>query len=144
MPSKDLCADSPVARPDRPVWLPRFVLVRYVARIGWAITVTGLTIMGACCPKYLTHKARPEKKASDAKLECPGPELPEATIRSIGFAAVREKDPELPPTPLDNILITRYKCNYLYTEVFAPDTIGGDVTVVISPDGRVLDVLPSM
>jgi hypothetical protein len=33
---------------------------------------------------------------------------------------------------------------YNEREVFAPDTIGGDVTVVISPDGRVLDVLPSL
>ncbi len=144
MPSKDLCADSPVARADRPVWLPRFVLVRHVARTGCAIAVVGLTLTGACCPKNLARETRPGEKAPDTKSECPEPELPEATIRTIGYVAVREKDPELPPTPLENILITRYECNYLYTEVFAPDTIGGDVTVVISPDGRVLDVLPSM
>jgi hypothetical protein len=85
-----------------------------------------------------------QEKAPSTKPECPEPELPEATIRSIGYVAVRDRDPKMPPTPPSNIRITRYECNYLYTEVFAPDTIGGYVTVVISPDGRVLDVLPSL
>jgi hypothetical protein len=101
-------------------------------------------LVGACCPKYSASENRQLEKPSDKKPECPQPELPEATIRRIGFAAVREKDPNLPPTPPSNVRVTRYECNYLYTEVFAPGTIGGDVTVVISPEGRVLDMLPSL
>jgi len=109
-----------------------------------AIAIIGLaTLVGACC-RYSASETHLREKAPNTKSECPQPELPEATIRSIGFAAVRNKDPKLPPTPPSNIRVTRYECNYLYTEVFAPSTIGGDVTVVISPDGRVLDVLPGL
>lgn len=128
-----------------PVWMFRLVLARYAVWITSAITIVGLTLVGACCPTYSAHEIREKEKAPpNTKSECPESELSEATIRSIGYVAVRERESKLPPTPPSNIRITRYECNYLYTEVFAPDKIGGYVTVVISPDGRVLDVLPGL
>jgi hypothetical protein len=108
------------------------------------VSIIGLAaFVGGCGPRYASRESRAGDKAPETKPECPGPELPEATIKSIGFTTLRNRDPKLPPNP-SNIRITRYECNYLYTEVFAPDRIGGYVTVVISPDGQVLDVLPGL
>ena len=145
MPIKNLCPNQSGTLPDCFQRLPEFVLVRHVIRIINMIAIVGMaSLVGACCSTDSTSDVRPREKAPDTKSECPGPELPEATVRSIGFAVVRNEDPNLPPTPPNNIRVTRYECNYLYTEVFSPETVGGYITVVISPDGRVLDVLPSL
>lgn len=143
MPISNLSVYTSGLPPVRRIRLPKSLLECSMVWAAVAAAICSATLLGACGPRYSGHDAGVGTKPPDKKSECLGPELSEGTIRSIGFAAVRNKDPELPPTPPSNIHVTPYECNYLYTETFAPEAIGGSVTVVISREGRVLDILPS-
>ena len=145
MPISYISVYSPGAAPNCRIRLPESVLMRCTVRAAVVVSIIGLAaFMDGCGPRYASRESHAGDKAPETKPECPGPELPEDTIRSIGFTALRNRDPRLPTTNPSNIRINRYECNYLYTEVFAPDKVGGYITVVISPDGRVLDVLPGL
>jgi hypothetical protein len=108
------------------------------------VTTIGLAVLAVGCCHSVREPSIQVSETAPVSLDCPGPELPEAKVREIGAATVRARNPGLRASANSNARVARDGCNYVYLEVFDPKIVGAFVTVVIAPDGRVLDVIPGL
>jgi hypothetical protein len=98
------------------------------------IVVLACVLVNASCLPSTSHRS---------EHGCPESTLVDSRVREIGYSAVRSKFKDVPKEPIE-VRVARYGCNYAYMEVYDSKTIGDFVTVLISPDGRVLAVAPGL
>lgn len=74
--------------------------------------------------------------------ECSKSTLTDAQVREIGAAAIRSHFKDI-PKPIE-VRVARSGCNHAYMEIYDDRVIGDFVTVLISPDGKILGVAPGL